>query len=90
MHLEEYLARSAACEVPALFTELDGLLHFLFITVREAFGAGQSECYFRMRCGKRWFSVQTMLVCQQTQVLFGESGEVREVRFSIFEQTHSS
>jgi hypothetical protein len=78
LHLEEFLARSAACELPIPLTELDALLFILFRTVRDAFGAVQNETYFRVRCGLRGRAVRSFLVCLRTVVVF-DGGEVREV-----------
>jgi hypothetical protein len=79
MHLEEYLARSAACELPIPLTELDALLFILFRTVRDAFGAVQNEAFVRVRCGWKGRAVRCFLICLRTVTAI-EGGEVREVR----------
>jgi hypothetical protein len=79
MHLEEFLARSAARDLPAPLTELDALLVLLFRIVRDAFGVGQYESFLRVRRGRRGLGAGCLLVCLRTVVVLGEGGEVREV-----------
>ena len=79
MHLEEYLARSGTHELLIPLTELDALVMLLVRTVRDDFGAGHDDLYFRVRCGKRGVSAQGLLICQQTRLVFGEGEEIREV-----------
>jgi hypothetical protein len=79
MHLEEYLARSADCDLPFPQTEFDGLLYFLYMAVIAAFGAGQNDNYCRMCRGMRDLAAQGVLIFQHTALIFGEAGDLREV-----------
>jgi hypothetical protein len=79
MHLEEYLSRTAACEMPIPLIELDALLFILFRTVLDAFGTVQNESYIRGRCGLRGCALRSYLMCLRTVAVF-EGREIREVR----------
>jgi hypothetical protein len=71
MHYEEYLTRIANNDLALPCTELDGLILFLFMTIRDTFSASSThETYFRMCSGsgqaRRVFLVLSRCIISRT------------------------